>query len=78
MCNYSDLTNMVLVVIKNGSSLYTQLGSNPLFKIYPKGNHQCSGKKIEIEFTFEFNNNLITGLSAEGMGQRFKFKKDFK
>ena len=74
----TDEIKMVLIIFKTGNSLYARLGGNPPFEIYPKGNHQFFGKKIEIELTFEVTNDLITGLSAERMGQLFHFKKDPK
>lgn len=75
----TDENKMVLSIIKAENSLYAKLGGNPPFEIYPKGNHQFFGKKVDIKFTFEINDaNLVTGLSAEGMGKSFKFKKDNK
>lgn len=75
----TDENKMVLSIIKAENSLYAKLGGNPPFEIYPKGNNQFFGKKVEIEFTFEINDaNLVTGLSAEGTGKLFKFKKDNK
>ncbi len=74
----SDSNKMALSITKLGHSLYAKLGSNPPFEIYPQGNHQFFGKKIEIEITFEINNDSITGLLAERMGQSFHFKKDAK
>ncbi|MEO8253682.1 MAG: serine hydrolase domain-containing protein [Flavobacterium sp.] len=75
----SDSNKMELNIIKFKNSLYAKLGGNPPFEIYPKGNHQFFGKKVEIEFSFEINNaNLVTGLSAKGMGKTFQFKKDTK
>ncbi len=72
----SDSNKMALSISAVNNSLYAKLGNNPPFEIYPKGNHQFFGKKIEIEITFEITNDLITGLSAERMGQFFHFKKD--
>lgn len=72
----SDSNRMAVSISTVNNSLYAKLGNNPPFEIYPKGNHQFFGKKIEIEFTFEIINDLITGLSAERMGQFFHFKKD--
>lgn len=74
----SDSNKMALSFSTVNNSLYAKLGNNPPFEIYPKGNHQFFGKKIEIEFTFELTNDLITGLSAERMEQLFHFKKDTK
>lgn len=75
---FSDSNEMALNITKHGNSLYAKLGSNPPFEIYPLGSHQFFGKKIEIEITFEIISDLITGLSAERMGQIFHFKKEAK
>jgi CubicO group peptidase (beta-lactamase class C family) len=74
----SDSNKMALSISKVNNSLYAKLGNNPPFEIYPIGKHQFFGKKIEIDITFEIINDLITGLSAERMGQFFHFKKDTK
>lgn len=74
----SDSNKMVLSISTSNNNLYARLGNNPPFEIYPKGNHQFFGKKIEIEFTFEITNGAISGLSAERMGRLFHFKKDTK
>ncbi len=74
----SETSKMELIIKKVEKSLYAQLGSNPTFEIYSKGNHQFFGKKIEIEITFKVNNDLVTGLSVARMGQQFQFKKDTK
>jgi CubicO group peptidase (beta-lactamase class C family) len=72
----SDSNRMVLAISTFNNSLYAKLGNNPQFEIYPSGKHQFFGKKIEMELTFEINNDLVTGLSAERMGHLFHFKKD--
>ena len=74
----SETSKMVLVVKKVGNSLYAKLGNNPPFEIYPKGNHQFFGKKIEIDITFQIDNDLVSGLMAERMGKTFNFKKEIK
>lgn len=74
----SDSNKMALSISTVQNSLYAKLGNNPPFEIYPRGNHQFFGKKIEIELTFEVTNDLINGLSAERMGQIFHFRKDTK
>jgi len=74
----SKTSKMVLVLKKVGNSLYAKLGSNPPFEIYPKGNHQFFGKKIEIDITFQINNDLVSGLMAERMGKTFNFIKETK
>ncbi|GAB4286972.1 MAG: serine hydrolase domain-containing protein [Ignavibacteriaceae bacterium] len=71
----SDSNNMVLNISRINNNLYSRLGNNPPFEIYPKGNHRFFGKKIDIEFTFEITNDSITEVSAERMGQIFHFKK---
>lgn len=56
--------------------LFARLEGNPAFEIYPKGNHQFFGKKVEILLTFEISKEKVSGLRAERMGQQFYFKKD--
>lgn len=65
-----------LQIIKRGGKLFAQLSGNPAFEIYPKGNHQFFGKKIDILFTFDVTDGIVHGVSAERMGQVFHFKKD--
>lgn len=72
----SDSNKMTLTISEIKNSLYAQLAGNPPFEIYPKGNHQFFGKKIEIEITFEMNNERAIGLKAERMGKSFHFKKE--
>jgi len=75
----TEENNMVLRIIRAKNSLYVKLGENPPFEIYSKGNHQFFGKKVEIEFTFIVNDvDIVTGLTANGMGKSFQFKKDTK
>lgn len=75
----TEENKMVLNIIKAENSLYAKIGRNPPFEIYPKGNHQFFGKKVEIEFTFTVNDvDVVTGLTANGMGKSFQFKKDNK
>ncbi|ARN76770.1 hypothetical protein BST97_01440 [Nonlabens spongiae] len=74
----SETSKMVLIIKNVENSLYAKLGNNPPFKIYPKGNHQFFGKKIEIEITFQIDNDLVSGLMAERMGKTFNFKKETK
>ena len=71
----SDAGKMKLTITLNQKSLFAQLAGNPPFQIYPKGNHQFFGKKLEIQLHFTFNQGIITGLTAERMGQTFNFKK---
>lgn len=74
----SDSNEMALSIFKVKNSVYAKLGNNPPFEIYPKGKHQFLGKKVEINFNFEVTDNTATGLSAEGMGKIFHFRKDLK
>ncbi|MDX1627281.1 MAG: serine hydrolase domain-containing protein [Fulvivirga sp.] len=69
-------SNMQLSIFTAEDRLYAKLGKNPPFEIYHKGNHRFFGKKVEIEFTFLFTNDLITDLSAERKGKLFHFKKE--
>lgn len=71
----SDKNEMALSVSSEGNRLFAKLGNNPSFEIYPMGEHQFFGKKIEIEFTFKIHNDQITGLTAARMGQVFRFTK---
>lgn len=74
----SETSKMVLIIKKVENSLYAKLGNNPPFEVYPKGNHQFFGKKIEIDITFQIDNDLVSGLMAERMGKTFNFKKETK
>ncbi len=71
----ADSNKMLLTITKLENNLYAQLAGRPPFEIYPKGNHQFFGKKVEIEFTFDVENDKAILLKAEGMGQVFYFKK---
>ncbi len=71
----TDSNKMLLTITKSENNLYAQLAGRPPFEIYPKGNHQFFGKKVEIEFTFDVENDKAIGLKAEGMGQVYYFKK---
>ncbi|UII21695.1 beta-lactamase family protein [Fulvivirga ligni] len=70
----SDSGQMILTISSSNNHLYAQLAGNPAFEIYPKGDHQFYGKKIEIEMVFETSQQKVTGLSAERMGRTFHFK----
>lgn len=74
----SETSKMVLIIKQVENNLYAKLGNNPPFEIYPKGNHQFFGKKIEIEITFQIHNDLVSGLNAERMGKTFNFIKETK
>lgn len=71
----ADANQMPLTTFTEANSLYAKLGNNPPFEIYPKGDHQFFAKKIEVEFSFEVSNNLVTGLSAKRMGQNLHFTR---
>ena len=71
----SDSGQMKLNIVKNENGLIAQMGGNPAFQIYPKGEHEFFGKKIEILFSFKLTNGKVSGLTAERMGQKFEFKK---
>ena len=73
----AEENKMVLNIIQAENSLYAKLGGNPPFEIYPKGKHQFFGKKVEIEFTFALNDaDVVTSVTANGMGKSFQFKKE--
>jgi CubicO group peptidase (beta-lactamase class C family) len=71
----SDSNNMNLRIIQNESGLFAKLGGNPAFQIYPKGNHQFFGKKVDIQFSFDIKDGAVRSLTAEGMGRTFHFTK---
>jgi len=71
----SDSNKMVLLITKVDDNLYAKLGRNPPFKIYPKGNHEFFGKKIDIVIRFENTDTTIVGLKAERLGKTFHFNK---
>jgi hypothetical protein len=66
---------MNLRIIQNESALFAKLGGNPAFQIYPKGNHQFFGKKVDIQFSFDIKDGAVRSLTAEGMGRTFHFTK---
>lgn len=71
----SDANNMLLTITAADEGLYAKLGGNPAFRIYAAGDHRYFGKKIEIDFTFITNGEVVTGLQAVRMGRRFTFTK---
>jgi len=71
----SDSGKMKLQIIHHEQGLFAQLAGNPPFQVYPKGEHQFFGKKVDIDLTFETEGELIIGLKAERMGQVFHFSK---
>lgn len=68
--------NMQLNIVSQGGKLFAQLAGRPPFEIYSKGNHQFFGKKVEIDFTFVLENEIVTSIKASRMGQEFSFKKE--
>lgn len=71
----SETSEMRLEIKKNGQVLFAQLGGNPAFQIYPKGNDTFFGKKVEVTMTFEADGPRINGVKAERMGRTFAFIK---
>ncbi len=74
----SESGTMSLVIREQSERLFARLGKNPPFEIYPKSDHQFFGKKVDVEFTFKVMDNQVTGVTAEGMGRSFQFKKEAK
>lgn len=72
----SESGKMILMIKEIESKLYAQLAGRPPFQIYPKGNHQFFGKKVDVEFSFDVKKNKVFGLSAERMGKVFQFNKE--
>jgi CubicO group peptidase (beta-lactamase class C family) len=67
---------MELDMIINNNQLYTKLGNNPAFEIYPESAFGFYGKKVSIKFTFRQNSDgFIIGLVADGRGQIITFNK---
>lgn len=71
----SKTSEMKLKITDIENKLYAQLGRNPAFQIYSKGENNFFGKKIEIEFTFQFKDNSKTELIVNRQGQVFNFIK---
>lgn len=71
----SDSGQMTLKIKLAENQLYAQLGPNPPFAIYPKGEHQFIGKKVNVDFTFEWEEDTVSGITAKRMGQTFHFKR---
>ena len=71
----SDSGQMKLNIVQDENGLLAQLAGNPPFQIYPKGEHQFFGKKVEILISFKRIDGKTIGLTAERMGQKFEFKK---
>ncbi|MEL7532019.1 MAG: serine hydrolase domain-containing protein [Bacteroidota bacterium] len=71
----SDSGQMALSIKLSENQLYAQLGPNPPFAIYPRGQQQFIGKKVNVSFTFELANEQVFGITAKRMGQTFHFKR---
>lgn len=72
----SDSGQMSLTIGERKGGLYAQLAGRPPFPIYPKAEHQFFGKKVEIDFLFEWKADNIHGIIADRMGQQFHFVKE--
>lgn len=71
----SKTSEMKLKITDSGNKLFAQLGRNPAFQIYSKGENKYFAKKIEIELTFQFKDNSKTELIVNRQGQVFNFIK---
>lgn len=71
----SESDGMKLNIIHHQEVLFAQIGSNPAFEIYPSGEHQFFGRKIDVDIIFEVVNNAATGLTAKRQDQKIHFKK---
>ena len=74
--SYVTAQGMELNITADKEHLYTQLGSNPLFEIYPETALKFYGKKVNVTFTFQVNDEgFINGLVTEGRGKIVTFNK---
>lgn len=65
-----------LVIVADKEHLYAKLGNNSAFEIYNDSSLEFYGKKVNIKFTFQSDQEgLITGLLADGRGQILTFNK---
>lgn len=72
----SNTQGMELLIAADKGQLYTKLGNNPAFEIYPDSSLEFYGKKVNIKFTFqEDEEGSIIGLIANGRGQIITFNK---
>lgn len=71
----SDSKRMTLTITHSGKRLYAQLAGNPPFQIHPGGRHRFFGRKADVKFTFELEDNQIMGLTAQRQGQTIHFNK---
>lgn len=68
--------DMKLLIVVDKEQLYAKLGNNPPFEIYPDSRMEFYGKKVNIKFTFQSDQEgLITGLLADGRSQILTFNK---
>ena len=72
---YKANNQMTVTISESNKNFYAQLAGRPAFEIYPMGNHQFFGKKVDIVFTFDLENQKPKGLKAEGMGKRIYFNR---
>ncbi len=73
---YKSKNGLNLEIIFHRDKLFTKLGRNPPFEIYPQSQNTFFSKKIEIEFTFTTNDGGgVTGLATNGMGRIDHFEK---
>jgi len=72
----SETQGMELLMVADKEHLYAKLGNNPVFEIYPDSSFGFYGKKVNIKFTFQVDQDgLVTGLLADGRGQITTFNK---
>lgn len=65
-----------LLIIADNEQLYAKLGNNPAFEIYLDSSLGFYGKKVNIKFIFQADEEgLITGLIANGRDQIITFNK---
>jgi len=73
----SEKQGMELLIAADKKHLYAKFGNNPVFEIYPDSSLGFYGKKVNIKFTFQADQEgLITGLVADGRGQIINFIKE--
>ena len=72
---YTSNSGKNLYITTKGQDLFAQLEGQPSFQIFPKGNHNFYGKRLDIELTFIVVNSSVSELSVERMGRTFHFKK---
>lgn len=69
--------DMKLLIVADKEHLYAKLGNNPAFEIYNDSSLEFYGKKVNIKFTFQSDQEgVITGILADGRGQILTFNKE--